>query len=228
MNIFSSRLISLRKEKGITQEDLAKALYKKRSTISGYETEGKEPDFQTLGELAKYFSVSVDYLLGFSECRSNTDDVLFRDNVNFKKHYAALPPELKQMVALMYDDFYVLLNRDLQTANSGRLAVYAEMFKELRQTRSEIKLLIENYNDEAQDPLFLSSLMTKQNNLKNTISSLLDRLMQEDMNSNVPAPMMFRAARSNSHTEPTVEKADDKLFSRLASAPAVTDENDLK
>ena len=47
MEKFSDRLITLRKERGLTQEDMAKLIHKKRSTISGYETADKEPDFDT-------------------------------------------------------------------------------------------------------------------------------------------------------------------------------------
>lgn len=181
MNTFSSRLIDLRKQKGLTQEDLAKLLCKKRSTISGYETEGKEPDFETLCLMAKFFEVSVDYMLGNSDCRSNTDDVLYRDNTNFKKHYNALPEELKISVARLYDDFYVMLNRDIQTANAERLNVYAELFKVLREARSDIKKHIESSGENMQDPVYLSELMTLQNNLKNEVSAILDKLMQADM-----------------------------------------------
>lgn len=67
MQKFSNRLISLRKERSLTQEDLAKIIHKKRSTVSGYETEGKEPDLETVCFLAKYFGVSTDYLLGHSD-----------------------------------------------------------------------------------------------------------------------------------------------------------------
>ena len=52
MQKFSNRLISLRKEQNLTQEDLAKVIQKKRSTVSGYETEDKEPDFETICFLA--------------------------------------------------------------------------------------------------------------------------------------------------------------------------------
>ena len=60
MSRFSNRLISLRKEQKMTQSDLAKLLGKQRSTVSGYETDGKEPDFDTLCTLADHFEVSVD------------------------------------------------------------------------------------------------------------------------------------------------------------------------
>lgn len=61
---FSEKLKQLRKEKGLTQEELALAISKNRSTIAGYETERKEPDHETLRKLADYFDVSIDYLLG--------------------------------------------------------------------------------------------------------------------------------------------------------------------
>ena len=69
MQKFSNRLISLRKEHGLTQEGLAKIIGKTRSTVSGYETEGKEPELETICLLAHYFGVTTDYLLGLTEER---------------------------------------------------------------------------------------------------------------------------------------------------------------
>ena len=54
----------LRQKHNMTQEDLGKIIDKNRSTIAGYETEGKEPDYETLKKIAIYFNVSTDYLLG--------------------------------------------------------------------------------------------------------------------------------------------------------------------
>jgi len=80
MSRFSNRLISLRKEQKMTQSDLAKLLGKQRSTVSGYETDGKEPDFDTLCTLADHFEVSVDYLLGRDDERRHADVVFRNDN----------------------------------------------------------------------------------------------------------------------------------------------------
>lgn len=66
-SLFPQRLASLRKERGLTQTDLAVILERGRSTISGYEVEGKEPSLTTLCFLACYFGVSTDYLLGISD-----------------------------------------------------------------------------------------------------------------------------------------------------------------
>lgn len=69
---FGKRLKQLREENSLTQQDLSDLLHVGRSTIAGYETKGKEPDFQKLCLLANYFNVSIDYLLGLSNERKQT------------------------------------------------------------------------------------------------------------------------------------------------------------
>lgn len=65
MNIgFGETLRTLRKKNGITQSQLADALSVGRATIAGYETKGKQPDFEKLIRLSHFFHVSIDYLLG--------------------------------------------------------------------------------------------------------------------------------------------------------------------
>ena len=60
---FSNNLKALRKEKNITQKQLATYLCLSRSTIAGYETKSHQPDFATLEKLAEYFQVSKDHLV---------------------------------------------------------------------------------------------------------------------------------------------------------------------
>lgn len=64
---FAATLKELREEKNITQSELASELGITRSTVAGYETKGKQPDYERLIEIAKFFDVSVDYLLTGSE-----------------------------------------------------------------------------------------------------------------------------------------------------------------
>lgn len=54
----------LRDENKISQQKLAKEIGVSRSTIAMWETGGSQPDNENLLALAKYFKVSVDYLLG--------------------------------------------------------------------------------------------------------------------------------------------------------------------
>lgn len=62
--MFGNRLSSLRKERSLTQEELGKAIGLGKTTISNYETGYSTPDVDTILNLAKYFGVSTDFLLG--------------------------------------------------------------------------------------------------------------------------------------------------------------------
>ncbi|MDD2401972.1 MAG: helix-turn-helix transcriptional regulator [Clostridia bacterium] len=63
---FGRKLKKLREKKEITQQELANLLKVGRSTIAGYETKNKQPDYDKLQKLANYFNVSIDYLIGES------------------------------------------------------------------------------------------------------------------------------------------------------------------
>lgn len=164
----------------MTQTDLAQVIKKQRSTVSGYETEGKEPDFDTLCFLAEYFGVTVDYLLGRDDEKRHADVVFRNDNANFKKHYDALPPELKPVVTEIFDDFYVLLNRDMRNGRATRLTLYRNLMHKLQVARADIKKHIETAGN-VTEPRFLSELMELQNALKNDVSAILDQIMQADL-----------------------------------------------
>ena len=57
------RLKELRKEKRITQLQLAMALNMSQNTISRYETGERQAGYNELIKIADYFNVSIDYLL---------------------------------------------------------------------------------------------------------------------------------------------------------------------
>ena len=62
--MFSETLKKLRKEKGLTQVELAKLLKISKSSISMYENGNREPDFETEELIADFFNVSIDTLRG--------------------------------------------------------------------------------------------------------------------------------------------------------------------
>lgn len=67
--MFGTRLHTLRKERKLRQEDMAKQLGIARTTYAMYEQGNREPDYNTLIKLATFFEVSIDYLLGTTEMR---------------------------------------------------------------------------------------------------------------------------------------------------------------
>ena len=60
---FNEKLCELRKNKGLTQEELAQALYVSRTAISKWESGRGYPSIDSLKEISKFFSVSIDELL---------------------------------------------------------------------------------------------------------------------------------------------------------------------
>lgn len=60
---FHEKLRELRKSKGLTQEELAEALYVSRTAISKWESGRGYPNIDSLKEISNYFSISLDDLL---------------------------------------------------------------------------------------------------------------------------------------------------------------------
>lgn len=61
---FKDILKELRLEKSLTQEELAKELNFSMSVVNKWENGKKNPSVDILKILAKYFDVTIDYLLG--------------------------------------------------------------------------------------------------------------------------------------------------------------------
>lgn len=61
---FPSKLKKAREKTGFTQRDIEAETGIKQSTLAGYEIGRTQPDLETLGILADFYGVSVDWLLG--------------------------------------------------------------------------------------------------------------------------------------------------------------------
>ena len=64
--ILGKRLKELREERGLTQKQLATLLNLNSVTYLHYEKSQREPPLATLADMARFFEVSVDYLLGLT------------------------------------------------------------------------------------------------------------------------------------------------------------------
>lgn len=60
----AQRIKELRESAHLTQQELAKRLSISRSTLAGYESENKQPSYQVLSQIATFFRVPTDYILG--------------------------------------------------------------------------------------------------------------------------------------------------------------------
>lgn len=94
------RLKELRTKKGLTQYELALKLNIARSTYNGYEQNFSEPNIETLCNLADYYNVTLDYLVG----REHNNDIgyLNEQQKNAVKIVQQLNPQnLIQAIAYM-------------------------------------------------------------------------------------------------------------------------------
>ncbi len=72
---FRDRLVGLRKQKGYNQNYIAIYMGVSQVSISNWERGLKEPNFQSLIDLANLFGVSCDFLLGVSD-KAETEEKL--------------------------------------------------------------------------------------------------------------------------------------------------------
>ena len=64
---FNEKLQELRKQKGLTQEELAESLYVSRTAISKWESGRGYPNIDSVKATAKFFEVTIDELLSGEE-----------------------------------------------------------------------------------------------------------------------------------------------------------------
>ena len=67
MNGFGEKIKELRKERKLTQKELAESIGQAQSTIVYWERNQQEPTISSLKKLCELFEVSADYLLGLTK-----------------------------------------------------------------------------------------------------------------------------------------------------------------
>lgn len=75
--MLGNKLVKLRVELGLTQTELTSKLSFSRVNYNRYEKNERTPDTYTLINLANFFGVSTDYLLGKSFLRNTADQMAF-------------------------------------------------------------------------------------------------------------------------------------------------------
>lgn len=99
---FKDRLVKLRKELGLTQEDFAQKIGYTRTAISAWEIGRNEPSNADTVRIAEFFGVSTDYLLGKTDIRNSgkqIDEVLNEAMIGMsKEEYDKLTETQKKQI----------------------------------------------------------------------------------------------------------------------------------
>ena len=120
---FNEKLQQLRKQKGITQEELAVAIYVSRTAISKWESGRGYPSIDSLKALSKFFGVTIDELLSGEELL-----IIAEEDTNQKQnHFRDLVFGLLDICIVMF--FFVPFFG--QTTNENIQAVSLLLFIEI-------------------------------------------------------------------------------------------------
>ena len=94
------RLRELRAEKNISQRKMAEMFSVSQGTYNNWEQGNTQPSIEQLIELARFFSVSVDYLIGNSDDEGyiKIQEVLSKDDVATLHTVNTLPEDSKHLL----------------------------------------------------------------------------------------------------------------------------------
>ena len=118
-------LKSLRKAANLTLLQLSKKIGTSSQVLSRYEREEREADYKTLAKIARFFDVSIDYLLGES-------DFYYPDKAKIIAKEKSPAPALTQAEQDLLDDF-----RSVPRPEQAQIAEYAHYVADRHATKKQ-------------------------------------------------------------------------------------------
>lgn len=108
MRMFGDRLKELRNSKHLTQEQLAEILNVNRAALANWETNRAYPDVNIIKELAIFFDVTIDFLLG-------------KDEDSFEARVAEVTKKYKRLIGQAEEEFLLeMITNYLETIKNKK------------------------------------------------------------------------------------------------------------
>jgi transcriptional regulator with XRE-family HTH domain len=154
--IMGKRLTLLRENLSKQQKNVASELYLKPQVLAYYEKGKRHPDFKTLCSMAKYYNVSIDYLLGNSDFKNLNEEIMFR---NFDKLYInmdGLSSDNKTIITDVINSLDMLLEDPIKETDDifslYSFQFLALLFKEIYELKESKKLdTFERFREKLKD-----------------------------------------------------------------------------
>ncbi|GIO03438.1 hypothetical protein J5TS2_41060 [Brevibacillus halotolerans] len=96
MSSLGSRLKQARENKRLTQIHVAKKLGISNGTLSGYERNYRDPDTETLSQLAGIYEVSLDWLIGITSSSTKETKEFTSDAEQIQNILDSLPSDKRK------------------------------------------------------------------------------------------------------------------------------------
>lgn len=161
---FKDRLKHLRKEKNLTQIELASILHYGYTAIANYENGRNQPRINDLIRLANAFGVSLDYLVGISDVKYYmTQDTVLQENIAKKMYEKGMELTLmdKLIICFLYNtsksslntknfnlDQISKINKTLQNAEQECYIEFSKRFYIFLKDSSFRKIILEQIQNE--------------------------------------------------------------------------------
>lgn len=141
------KLMEKRRQKGLTQKDLAEYIGVSKASVSKWETNQSYPDITLLPQLASFFNLTIDDLMGYSPqmskeeikkvyyrfCKDfaekNFDTVIEDVEKTIKKYYSCFPL-LVQMAALIINHHMLSKSKEQSRCLLNRAVVLCQRVKD--------------------------------------------------------------------------------------------------
>ena len=146
-------IISKRREKGITQEELANHIGVSSASVSKWETEQSYPDILLLPQLAAYFNISIDELMGYRPQMSKKDiDKLYCKLYNdlSNKPFDEVIGECREKIKKYFSCFPLLLQIGSLLMAASALAPDKEKSSALVLEAKELFVRVKTESDNAE------------------------------------------------------------------------------
>lgn len=127
---FHEKLQKLRKQKGLTQEELAQQLFVSRTAVSKWESGRGYPNIESLKDLAAFFSVSLDELLSGEELLHAAQEDLYQQKKDFRRRIFGLL-DVSASLLLLLPLFGQTVNGQVQSVSLWRLTTIAPYMRNI-------------------------------------------------------------------------------------------------
>lgn len=176
---FSENIVRLRREKKITQEQLADFMGVTKSSVSKWETKQSLPDLLLLPQLANFFDITIDELLGYEPQlgKEQIQKVYLDLAENFTKEpFETVMEKCERLVKQYYSCYPFLYQMSCLLLNHFMLAEGEVQQKKILAYASDLcSRIMENCKDIAlcNDAVFLNaSIILQLGNAQEVIESL--------------------------------------------------------
>ncbi len=177
-------LIKKRKEKGITQDELADFIGVSKASVSKWEREQSYPDIALIPQLAAYFNISIDELMDYQPQMIKADiRQLYR---RLSSRFASQPfdqvmDECRQIIKKYYSCFPLLLQIGILMVNHAELVKDTQKSTALFEEAKALFMRVKEESDEvalARQALYMEALCNLAAQDANAVLMLLDETVE--------------------------------------------------